>query len=162
MAFTITRADIEKVFSSLAIDERIDDNNDGSISAPELSYLDDTIGDAVDEFLTYALRYYAESVLETSEWAKRQTAIIAAHALSTRRGNPDQFCTAYEGVIATLEMLGTKKWIPGAVPLWTPGPAMANLVIDPRRGESKVRVVPSTIVGGSHPTQETDEGFPYW
>lgn len=137
-----SRVDLEEIFSDLAIDVRIDDSADDTAPATSANGNEEAaIREATDEVNFYLQHRYLVADLSESLIVKRWTAWIACHLLSRRRGNPGQFEDEYNRIMIRLDQIRQgKEFIPRVKPRADFRPMVANMVIDRRFLNSKIRV----------------------
>jgi hypothetical protein len=137
-----TQGEVESIFSSLAVQLRLDDDDD---LVPTTQYMTDAIIEASDTAYEYLLHYYDGSVLETSTWVRRRVAYIAAHILSRRCGNPAQYSDEYDKAISDFERIRNGLWfIPRMSTKDDFTPTVSNQVVDYRYSRAKLRTDPVT------------------
>lgn len=157
------RAEVASILSTVGIDVRIDDDDDGTITASpgEEKHLDDAILEATDTINIYGQHFYTSAVMAQSLWIRRRAAYLAAHFLSMRRGNPGLFCERFEQIMKELELLRTNQLhIPRQPKRDDVLPAQSNLIIDRRFSRNKIRVDRETSTGDDSADQDPDYG-PY-
>jgi hypothetical protein len=136
-----TQAEMEGLFSTVGVADRLDDNDNGAIAAPETTYLDQIITYATNRLNQYLLQYHTDEDMSTNDWCREKATVIACYLLSRRRGNAAQFEAEYAEILAYLK--GYPNYV-GQIPFLPlrheKGPALSNLVIDDRR-MNKIRVV---------------------
>lgn len=136
-----TQAEIEGLFSTVGVTERLDDNDNGAIAAGELAYLDQLITYATNRLNSYLLQYHSDADMSDNDWCREKATVIACYLLSRRRGNAAQFETEYNEIMSYLK--GYANYV-GQIPFLPlrheKGPALSNLVVDDRR-INKIRVV---------------------
>ena len=159
-----TRAEMASISSTIGIDLRIDDDDDGVIdvlpvTGEEQSLLD-AIEEASDEAYMRLEMYYTPEVLETSRWVRRRVSYIALHILSKRRGNPGNYCDEFERYMKQFqEVADGYLQIPRLPKSDNFQPSMSNTLINHRFPRRNVRVVQETSRGGTDSTQELDVFF---
>jgi len=159
-----TRDEMASISSTLGIDLRIDDNDDGVIDVfpitGEEQFLLDAIEEASDEAYMRLEMYYTPEVLETSRWVRRRVSYIALHVLSKRRGNPGNYCDEFEKYMAQFEEVASGDLqIPRLAKSHNFEPSMSNTLVNHRFPRRNIRVVQETSRGGNDSTQELDHFF---
>ena len=100
-----SREEVASILSTVGIDLRIDDSDDGTVDAAEEQLLTDAIEEATDIINEAALHFYTAEELETSRWIRRRASYLAAHIIGKRRGNPSIYCEYVEEIKGELERL---------------------------------------------------------
>ena len=158
-----SRQEVASIFSSVGVDLRLDDNDDGLVSTGaggtqnEEQWLTDAIEEATDDINLLLCHFYSVEDLASSRWLRRRASYLAAHHLSERRGNAKQFCEKVEGIMKTLKRIRNgHEIVPGLKYSVDAQPAMSNLVVD-RRFRNQLRVDTESQVGS--PTQNQDDDY---
>jgi hypothetical protein len=138
-----SRAEIERIYSTIAVTLRLDDLN----TEGESDMVDEVVDAATETVASYTLRYYNSTAIYNSPWVRRRATIIACYYLSMRRANGTQFTREYERIIEELEKFLTDKppMIPGAdgfpAPVRTSMiPTVSAYIVDDRNRYRKLRV----------------------
>jgi phage gp36-like protein len=156
------RAETEKVYSTLGINLRLDDDEDDTVDATEETYLDEMIENATDVINQYALHFYTATELAESRWVRSRATWIACYLLSRRRGNSAQFVDEYNAIIAELELVRRGQFfIPRLKTYDDFLPCHSNLKIDRRYSREKIRVDSITSTGGSYSGQQQEHIWPH-
>lgn len=145
--YTFTsREEIERLYSTLAVNLRIDDLS----SANQTNMFNDLVNAATSTVASYTMRYYNNADLVNSSWVRRRATIIGAYYLSMRRANGTQFGLEYQRIIEELEkfLTSTPPFIPddvgGLVPIRSAAiPTVSRQIVDDRYRTDKLRRVPS-------------------
>lgn len=149
-----TQAEMERLFSTLAIELRGDDDDDGVF---ETGVVNDSIEYASDTIYQYCLDWHTADKLATSLWVHRRATIIACWHYSQRRGNPGQFQSLYEITIAELEKIqGGKIRIPRLAWRSNLTGGVSNFRVDDRYVIKKTRVEQTISTGGRGTKQDAD------
>lgn len=157
-----TRDEVVSIFSEIAIDTRIDDNHDETISATEETYLTDLIEESTDIINSYLLPFYTPENLANSRWIRRRCSYMVCHLISSRRGNPAQFQERYDSILEELVRIAKGPGINGnphvpRIPVRQDNrPSVSNIRIDDRYRRSKIRVDTITSTGSGKPDQDPD------
>lgn len=148
---------MERLFSSTGIALRLDDGLD---EPAQDQILDDCILDATDLINQYCLPIYPESELAKSRWVSRRACYLACHFLSQRRGNPAQYQSRHDEIVAELaKVQRTDLHIPRLKVRSEITPSMSNLIVDDRYFQQNIRVSQTSMVGDSYDKQHRD--YPY-
>ena len=141
-----SREEIERLYSTLAVNLRIDDLSD----ADQSNVFNDLVNAASSTVASFTLRYYNNADLVNSSWVRRRATIIGAYYLSMRRANGTQFGLEYQRVIEELEkfLSPNPPFIPddagGLVPLRSAAiPTVSRQIVDDRYRSDKLRRVPT-------------------
>lgn len=165
-----TRAEIASISSDLGIDLKVDDDDSGTIEAPEEQLVTDAIWEATDTINEVCLHFYTAEVLETSAWVRRRASYLAAHILGRRRGNPSVYCDEVEKLLGKggeLERIRNGLLhIPRMAKRDDFTPKMSNVVVDMNHSQAKLRVLDGTSVGKASDAEQDKDyygsgGF-YW
>ena len=152
-----SRAEIASITSTLGIDLKVDDDEDGTISVAEELLVTDAIWEATDRINEVALHFYTAEDLETSGWVRRRCSYLAAHILGRRRGNPSVYCDEVEELKEELKKLQAGLLhIPRISKRDDFAPKMSNLVVDRNYTKRKLRVDIDTSEGKTDSNQNTD------
>ena len=118
-----TRGDLEAILAVDGIDLRVDDNQGGTVSATEETYVTAAINWATARVNIYLLGRYSATQLAQSYVCNDFTAIIAAHKLARRRGNPapQSLQESYEESIEMLKQIKANELSLEDVPERTSG-----------------------------------------
>jgi hypothetical protein len=172
-----TRAEMEKIFSNLGINTRLDDDQSKTINSPydsfdgvtplvsEELYLDAVIQDATDLFNQYLEVWYRPEDLVNSLWIRRSCTWVACHLLSLRRGNPSQFDNEYQRILEFIQQISKGPGVNGnplvpRTPLrYDLRPSHSNIVVDDHFPQSKIRVQDRSSSGDSEPHRDRDLYF---
>ena len=148
-----SQTEIERLMSQLSAELYVDDTGIGQATDPLI--WTDVIYQATDTVNIYAQKFYGEDVLAHSSWVHRIATWIAAHFLTQRRGNPGTYSSYYDEAIALLERVANGSLqIPRTAIRGAVIPSMSNFTIDDRFPINKIRVQPSTSVGGTSTEQD--------
>ena len=143
LAYTYcTEADIEALLSVDGKVGRVDDDNNGSLSATESGYITKAINWATARLNMYLAPIYAQADLATDWVVNEWCVILACHWLSIRRGNPapGSFVDQMKSVMEDIKLvrqgtvvldLGQRE---GAWPAWS------NVRVDMGYPLRKIRV----------------------
>jgi phage gp36-like protein len=143
-----TQAEMDRLFSQLAREERVDDFGQG---ASNTNVIDDMIEDATSTIDAYVLRFYDADVLVNARWVRRRATVFACHYLSQRRGNPALFTQWIDRIMKELEMIAQGKLIIPDVASRGDGiPSVTNYLMDARFGTKKDRVDLINTTGGTY------------
>lgn len=146
-------AEMERLFSDIALDERIDLTG---VGASEDTVLNDMINDATSTIDAYIAKYYAPASVTNNQWVRRRATVFACHYLSQRRGNPALFTQWFDRILGELEKVAEGKLlIPGAASYGDGIPAVTNYYMDSSFGGQKARVDIGNSSEGSYPGQPT-------
>lgn len=158
ITYTYTTADeIKRIFSTAAVELRVDDDEDGYVNTTEDDVYTDIVYDATDVINLYLEQWYDPSDMAENSWIRRQATWIGCYLLSQRRGNPSQYNKRYEEVIAQLEKIQEGKLQVPRLPHRADfTPALSNYRIDDRNQVQKIRVQPNISTGGTSARQHTD------
>lgn len=161
-----TIEEIERLFSEVGVELRLDD---GSDTAPTLlvpsplykgTIIDEIISDASEFIWQYTWTRYLETQLTNNKWVRRRATYIACHFLSMRRGNPGQFIDRFELIKEELQLVYSEiLHIPDATVSVSSKPVISNHVID-NRGYGPVQRVTRDSTGG-YTGQRTTDANPY-
>ncbi len=159
-----TRAEMASISSTLGIDLRLDDDDDGVIDilgvTGEEQLLLDVVEEASDEAYTRLEMYYEQITLADSRWVRRRVSYIALHILSKRRGNPGNYCDEFEKYMEQFdEVASGDLQIPRLKKSHNFEPSMSNTLINHRFPRRNVRVIQETSRGGTDSSQELDVFF---
>lgn len=124
-----TEADVRRVSSSMAVDLRLDDDGDGTVSGDEALALQDALIDATETINFYCWQKYSPLSLSRSNFINRRASVLAAYVLSRRRDNPapEALETSAEKAIEELESVCVNgKLLPGVPLRRTLGPSWSN------------------------------------
>jgi phage gp36-like protein len=126
-----TPTDVNLLLSGQGVALRVDDDGNTVVN-PSGQTVNEAVNDAIEEASTeidfYCLSKYG-AALSTSLWVTKQCRVLAAVALSTRRGNPipEGLVFRYERTIAALESIQTGRVkIPGLAERKTAVPVLSN------------------------------------
>ncbi|HUT88744.1 MAG TPA: phage protein Gp36 family protein [Thermoguttaceae bacterium] len=149
-----SQAEIERIWSSAAALLRTDDNQDGQ---PEAGVWDDIVAEATDAVNFCCEKWYEPADMANNLWIRGAATRIGAYLLSQRRGDPGQYTSQYERVIADLEQVESgKKQVPRLAQRADFTPAMSNLRVDHRFATKKIRVQQQISTGGTSARQDAD------
>lgn len=166
-----SRLEVESIFSADGVDLRIDDDDDGVTAGEggtpnDEQFLIDALIEASDEGYIRLLVRYDEDPIAESLWVRRRASYIAAHVLSTRKGNPAQYCAQYDRYLADFDKIASgTRFIPRAKPRANFQPTMSNVVVTHWHGIQKIRVVTLASEGpedGRQFPDTTQFGFRGW
>ncbi len=148
---------MERLYSTVAVLLRLDDNDDGTI---DTGLLQDVIDTATDKINQYLLPLYEAAAAELNLWVRRRATIIACWYLSQRRGNPAQFQSMYEEVIEELKAVNAMKLFIPRLPLSSNlAPGVSNYRVDDRYIVQKTRVQMAISTGGRSTRQDVDRRY---
>lgn len=134
-----SREEIERIFSSIGVDLRVDD---AATPTEEDNIMDEIIDWASETIASYTLLHYDTSVLVESAWTRRRATILACYYLSQRRGNPGQFVAEAKRTMDDLQLVADHKIIiPDAIVAAADVPAISSFRVDDRYNVNKQRVV---------------------
>lgn len=138
MTFLTSRAEIERVYSTLAVDFRLDDLATDNAD----TMMNEIVEAATDTVASYTLRYYNTANLVNAKLARRWATIIGCYYLSMRRANGSQFGLEYRAIMEELtKFLGpTPPFIPGATVRASAIPTVSAYIVDDRMRYNKLRV----------------------
>ena len=89
LAYTFCQqSDVEQILSINGVSLRLDDDNNGAISAAEQNRMTDCINAATETCRYYLYSKYTDAILATSNFVNRACAWLAAYELCATRGNP--------------------------------------------------------------------------
>lgn len=146
--------EIEQIYGRLAVDQRVNDNQAGTITQAEEEALNRIIVEATETINEYVLQFYAPADLYRSHWVRRRASYLACHLLSIRQAESPQYQANYEQIIAELEAVADlKRRIPGIVCDAGHLPVLSNLVVDSRYDSTKLRVNHDSSTSPSYPGQ---------
>ncbi len=152
-----SREEIEDIWSTLGVDLRLDDDDDGTVSTIEETYLERCMEEATDEINGYLAGTYEVSVMVDVRRIRRFASYLASEILSRRRGNPGVFCDDAESIRETLEALRDGQQILPDVPKRDQMlPMVSNYTIDRRHVGEKLRVDPWEGVDQTVPGKKDD------
>lgn len=151
-----TREEIEHLFSTTAVDLRVDD---AATPTEEDGIIDEQIEDATEYLNQYLWMNYQEADLAASSWVRRRATYVAAHFLSSRRGNPAQYIDRFQAITEELKAIYTRDmYIPGLnVLVQSAAPSLANYLIDNRGLGPVNRVLADSY--GTYPGQRTAANY---
>lgn len=151
-----TREEIEHLFSTTAVDLRVDD---AANPTEEDDIIDENIDDATEYLNQYVWMNYREADLVASNWVRRRATYVAAHFLSSRRGNPGQYIDRFQSITEELKAICSREmFIPGLNVLVQSGvPSLANYTIDNRGLGPVNRVLADSY--GTYPGQRTAANY---
>lgn len=156
-----SRAEMASIFSTDALDLRVDEDEDDSVSAGEEQLVTDCIEEATDICNQYCLPTYDASAMADSLWVRRRCSYIACYLLSIRRGHAPQYTQQYNSAIEDFKAIFDGKMvIPRLAPAYDLTPALSNLVVDDHYARSKIRVQPETSTGNVTKRQDLDQHPP--
>lgn len=161
-----SRAEMASIFTTLALDTRVDDDRSETVSASEETLLEECIEEATDIFNAYLLPFYTDTNLALSRWVRRRCSYVACYLLSQRRGNPAQFADRYAAILEEIQRIAKGPGINGnphipRIPVRQDNrPSLSNLKIDNRYRRSKIRTDTNTAAGSGRPDQDFDH-YPY-
>jgi len=160
LTYTYTsQTEIERLWSVTGALYRADDDSDG---AAETNVWDDIVDEATDVVNLYILRWYDEEYATNNKWVRRVASIIGAYLLSTRRGNPPQFESQYERVMAQLEQVGSGTFRIPRLPMRDDfTPSMRNYRVDHRFRVPKIRTVQQISTGGVYSGEHVEPDYVY-
>lgn len=145
-----TNAEIERLYSVLGVQDRADDDYDGSA---EDDVMDDLCAWATDTVNLYVSERYDPQYLANNLWVRQAATVIAAWMLSQRRANPAQFTDWYDKIIELLEKIAAGTLDIPRMPARADSlPAMSNYVIQDWSRVAKIRVEDTISTGGKGPT----------
>lgn len=150
-----SRADIDAIWSSAAVTRSADDDQDGTLSATELGYIDLAIERAANRMNACLEMRYVLSQLASNTWCRDCNAAISALLLATRRGNPapDHIQEQYESFLSDLaEVRAGRLKVPQALDSEETIPTVTNFDTELRARRSKVRRVDETSTGKPPPS----------
>ncbi len=154
-----TQDELESIAAEAGVSLKVDDDDDGTLSAAELEFINECIWEATDEVAMELLHVYTHEVLETSQWVRRQTSYLALNKLGRRRGNPGVYCEEVEKLEKRMKRIREgQDYIPRIAPKDDYGPKMSNLRIDHNYGKSKIREDARTSVDSA---SDTDQDLDY-
>ncbi len=160
LPYTYTSQDeISRILSDEGVVLMVDDDNDGYLdtTTTEGDDLNEAIYEATDEINFYILEHYDASAMSTNRWVRRMASYLAANILSIRRGNGAKYQSKIEQIYQRLEQIKNSHMeVPRLVRRNKEGPAMSNLVVDHKYGQSKLRVTPGNSVGNRYSGQAGD------
>jgi len=108
-----------------------------------LSYVDETIDQRVGQ-------KYAHAELLENPYIRRRATILAAHMLSSRRGNPSLYIRERDVIMEELDQIRSGRFhVMGAVPRGRSAPTVRNYVIQPT-GYHPQRVIGSKSTGSQY------------
>ncbi len=158
-----SRPEVESIFSADGIDLRIDDDDDlvtdgEGGTANDEQFLIDALIEASDEGYMRLQVRYDDDVLADSLWVRRRASYIACHILSTRKGNPAQYCAQYERYLKDFDKVakGGEYFIPRVKPRANFQPTMSNMAITHWHGVAKIRVLTTVSEGPEDGRQFVD------
>jgi phage gp36-like protein len=137
-----SRTDLEHLLSVYGVDQRLDHDGSGGISAAEEAFLTDCLTEASETVNWYLFNRYDPVNLAMSNWVARKTTILAAYRLTSSRGNPPLFVEDAERALDDLERAVTDpRFGPPGVPIRpTCIPVFSNLRVDARYNWRCIRV----------------------
>jgi len=160
-----SRPEVESIFSVDGIDLRIDDGDDGVTDGTggtdnDTQLLIDALIEASDDAYQQLLGRYEDVVLETSTWVRRRVSYICCNLISTRKGNPAQYCEQSEKYMKAFQdiKLG-REFIPRLKPRADFSPTMSNVAVDHWHGVAKIRTIVDASEGPRDPKQFEDNVF---
>lgn len=154
-----TEAEIQRIWSPQGVLLRTDADEDG---VSDDGVITDAVYDATDTVNLYCETWYSPNDMAENQWVRRNATWIAAHLISLLRGDPGYYHARYERCIEFLERVNEGKLqIPRLPFRFDMQPAMSNLRVDQRYTTKKIRVQPSTSVGGIGSRQDLDYWFTY-
>lgn len=152
-----TVAQVERIYSSAAVDVRTDDVLDPD---EVTDIINESINYASQMIFSYTLSHYASVNLVNVGWVSRRAAYIACYEISHRRADAPQYVDQVRRIIEELELVRDNKiMIPGDDGLPVPQtaatiPAISSFRIDDRYIIGKQRVVKSQSTE-PYPGQQT-------
>jgi phage gp36-like protein len=148
MTALCTQAEVERFLSVQGVTAFADHDQDGTADD---DVVDDCIEQASEEMLAYLLQRYALASLVSSTLVKRWAVTISAYFLCMRRGNPppEVLQTEFERLLnpetGLIPRVAAGSFaLPGLALNADLVPNFANLTVDRRFGQSKVRVLPGS------------------
>lgn len=157
LTYTYTSvAEIRRIYSTDAVNLRLDDDDDGYVSPTDDVYTD-LVYEATDMVNLYCEQWYDPSDMAENSWVRRQATWIACYLLSQRRGNPSQYGKRYEEIVGLLEKVQAGQLqIPRLPHRADFTPAVSNFRVDDRFQVRKTRVQPTISSGGTSSRQDLD------
>ena len=149
-----TREDLESAWSTTAVLRAADDDEDGSLSPAEEAFIVKAIERAAGTMNARLAERYRLAELLGNAWCRATNAVLAAHALAVRRGNPapPHLETERQSLLADLEEIRAGRMrIPEAPASHEMIPTVTNFTTDLRRRRAKIRRVPETSSGAPPP-----------
>ena len=108
-----------------------------------LSYVDETIDQ-------YVGQKYAHADLVSNAYIRRRATILAAHLLSSRRGNPSLYIRERDNILGELDQIRSGRLhVMGAVPRGRTAPSVRNYVMQPTAYHPQ-RVIGSKSTGSDY------------
>lgn len=160
-----SQAEIERIFSSTAVDLRVDDitaedTTNGNTDLSD-SLWEEILSDATDIINQYVELYYNPIDLYSSRWVRMRATYIGAHIVSYRRGNPSLFRDRYEQILEELTMVKDGSLIIPRLPTRDDfTPAMSNVAVNDKYYIDKIRVHPTISTGGTSGRQSIQPYVP--
>jgi hypothetical protein len=156
-----SRAEIERLWSingaALHVsDYTADETAPGNDAEIQQTVWDDICIAATDEVNFYLLRFYESIDLQRNSWVRTRATWIAAHLLSLRRADPGYFQDMYDKALAQLDAINESRPVPRMNLKQEFTPSMSNMHVDDRFRIRKIRVEPTTSVGGVSSRQDLD------
>ncbi len=137
------QADVNAVLSEAGVRNFADDNDDGSNTTTETSYVTRAIERGAGKMNSILDTIYKLSDLSGNEWCRDCNAAIAAKLLAGRRGNPvpESLVTDCDEYMETLKeiQLGQQK-VPGINPSFNNAPTTTNYRPEIGKREMPIRV----------------------
>ena len=166
LAYTYcTQTDVEAYMSTLGVRDRLDDDEDGNISAAEQVRLTDCIINATETVNFYTIHRYKPQYLAQSNWVCRRATELATYDLCTCRGNPAPTSVAERAKQAQdwLEQIHNIQYKVPLIPeRRVLAPSWSSLRANPRYNFKVIRVELNTG-STTEPTQATAQPqFPDW
>jgi phage gp36-like protein len=149
-----TRADVEAMWSPLAVLRSVDDDEDGALSPTEEAAIDRAIERAANVANASLEMRYALADLASNTWCRDCNAALAAYFLATRRGNPapEHVQRQYDSFVHDLaEIRAGRLKVPQAADSHETTPAVTNFDTELAAHRTKVRRVPETSTGSAPP-----------
>lgn len=158
-----SRAEMESIWSTLGVDNRLDDDDDGLVGSAEEDDLLRVMEEATDEVNGYLGGTYSLVTLGEVRRIRRMASYLACHFLSERRGNLPSYCQKVEDIRETLQRIRDGKIVlPGVPKAHEFLPGVSNYTVDRRHGHQKLRVDAYEGVDGQVPTPRNDWGALGW
>ena len=149
-----SQAEMERIFGVEAVLTRLDDDEDDVVDTERIN---DVMLEATDEVLMFCEGRYNTTDLIQNRWVRRAATTIAIHLLSQRRGNSDQYSTAFTRIEDRLKSIQSGQFsIPRLTTAHDERPAMSNLVIDDRYSRNKIREQVDISEGTTDGSQDDD------
>jgi len=158
-AYYSSQAEVYRMLGEVATDLLSDD-----VSRDDRSFIwQEILGSATSTIDLYLHQFHKPTALTNSNFVRRRATTLAAHLISSRRGNAPLFSDQVDRIYSELDELRSGRLtLPGVEEIGFFGPLVRNYELETYRRYHPLRVESSTSTGDRYAGEDTSWEYPFW